>query len=106
MTELTVTFMSLAKLEKTVQEALENGWKPSYLRDRGCTCHISPPCSSCCLDDDFSVYVDEYANEHNIKLIVSQSTTRGVRVNRNPDVVIIDEISEIPLKTIVHTKTL
>ena len=41
-------------------KAVENGWKPAELEDRGCSCHLNAPCSYCCIDDS---YFEEWLKE-------------------------------------------
>lgn len=46
--------------------AMENGWRPPSEGEPNCSCHVNPPCSSCCLDGD---YFDEWCEENNINLV-------------------------------------
>lgn len=69
-------FLTSTKIQITEKEALqryeadmsENGWQPSAVRELSCSCHISAPCSKCCLDGD---YFDEWCEEHNVEIIES-----------------------------------
>lgn len=51
------------EIEDKMQAEIEKGWLPSHLRGLSCSCHISAPCSKCCLDGD---YVDEFCEEFDI----------------------------------------
>lgn len=54
--------------EAMLQTALEDrSWVPSEVRDRSCSCHISAPCSKCCLDGD---YLDEFIEDQNLKIVL------------------------------------
>lgn len=51
------------EIEEKMQAEMEKGWLPSEVRELSCSCHISAPCSKCCLDGD---YVDEFCEEFGI----------------------------------------
>lgn len=58
--------ITIEEAEKRCIDALENGWRPPSEGEAHCSCHLSAPCSSCCLDGD---YIDEYCEEFNLEII-------------------------------------
>ena len=59
--------LSTKDFEEYCDSIIENGWKPSYLDDQSCSCHVSnPPCSFCDFGDD---YEDDIMEEFNIEII-------------------------------------
>lgn len=60
-----MTKISESIAEALLVDALENGWRPPSAGEPHCSCHLSAPCSSCCLDGD---YMDEFLDEHNLEI--------------------------------------
>lgn len=60
------TPMTAEMFDAVYARMMEEGWKPYEFRDKGCTCFVSAPCSSCCLDGD---YHDEMAEELGIVVV-------------------------------------
>ena len=48
-------------IEKIIDKAIENEWKPVGFEKGSCSCHINPPCANCVdeLDNIFD-YVEDY----------------------------------------------
>ena len=52
---------------RMLDECLSNGtWLPAEVEDMSCSCHITTPCTKCCLDGD---YLDEFCQDKNITII-------------------------------------
>jgi len=61
------TEMTEDEFEEFVDSQLEEGWRPENLEGTGCSCHIHPPCSYCCIEKCDEIK-EEIMEEFNINI--------------------------------------
>ena len=59
--------MTEDEFEEFVDSQLEEGWRPENLEGTGCSCHIHPPCSYCCIEKCDEIK-EEIMEEFNINI--------------------------------------